>query len=1238
MFSSVSVLHLLHRHINVTGNTQPCEHHFVLLQLLQQGLALATEGLKHVSTWSAHIQELHSWKLSNHQPLPLRRVNVRQVVESPRDHSLRQHYSPQSSPARASAQQDELIATPQRQQQMLLSQQSFQTPTNVASDLILKQQGADTHLASQAQLDQTAESPSRSVTDQQAAAYSAEQITTHLQQLSPSQRLAQSSALKAALAAAAASTPAPSSHTLTISGADPALRDASHVTTAELFASPAAQAARVYASPEPSPTYAAQLNVVESTSIPATTLTVEAAASPASPQTVTQTQTVGLQPVFALPAARAAPIVPAQMQQSPPVTTFSRDVGILSVSQDIPGPVLMPAPVSIMVQQAAVQQAAVQSPPTVEAVSADRSLKPPPGTQPVPAATVLRPAWAFSYTAPPVVPSTAPASADRYIPAVGFSPSQAWVGRDPPADAAVGHVRKQSFAANALDQWAAVPAVPRQEVPSNSNTVAAPLPIASTSTDESASMQVSGVTTAASKGAVYAPGVTSRPLAGSASAAPNQAVTIASPQPAAAPQTVQPQAPAGIQGSAAEQVIIAGSVGVPAAPSVTSPPKRESNKLRNATGVCDTVPAIPVAVAQVPGPSVSIPERTQQGLITDGTVLKDGAYTVGDPTMTPVGEGRTPETLLEGPDEDTLADPETKGLHSSAALDSDSDAWTDADSDDSPTDPEAGPVCEGVETNSDAWSDSIASEPDSPLANSQAALTGSQPAKRSRFSKLVSRAKGPGAASAAEQPQQPQVAESAADSAALADAQMTSSATAAAPAHRSMRSRLFGRTKQQDASAGLPVMQNDDLGTLQGESDEGFSSAAADYGEYAQNSISMPDPVAYDSSLGAYDNASQESMPAAFTFSSSALPSGALSATPIVSQTKPAEEAELDPLSSLFEDRVWSPRLQLPSVMTAATAEADTASHPQQHLHPVAPVYGEFDPLTATLEDYHAYHSSQEQQAAPPLGFQDAHQPQDAAVADAAVQPGKMRSMHRLFKLHKSAKPGGSPTAGPPSDTELTEATAMGEDAAQLTSEEHAPSAVDSNVNQTAAVSRARSKKPFSLLRKHSKGSAHAAEMVQQQQQLAAETVGNPNAALPALAGSIDKPTGQQSTVERVPLTAKDPEEVLHVNTQLGLSAGLPSTFGSFMAAAPRAPAEAVSDSPHKLLLPSPELAQAPPYQVSLNFSLIVSCLFVSPCYRRCMLPRQQQASKLMITVLPVCHLTSESLEQLGIVPGFPSN
>ena len=578
---------------------------------------------------------------------------------------------------------------------------------------------------------------------------------------------------------------------------------------------------------------------------------------------------------------------------------------------------------------------------------------------------------------------------------------------------------------------------------------------------------------------------------------------------------------------------------------------------------------------------------TQQELITDGTVLKVGAYTVGDPTLTPVSEGSTPEALLEGPDEGNLADPEAEG-HGSAALDSDSDAWTDADSDDSPAGHEAGPVCEGVETNSDAWSDSIASEPDSPVANSQAATTGPQPAKRSRFGKLLSRAKGPGAASAPAQPQQPLVTESAADSAAPADAQMTSSATAAAPAHRSMRSRLFGRAKQQDSSAGLPVVQSDDMGTLEEESDEGFSSAAADSGEYAQNSIPMPDPVAHDSSSGVYGDAPQESMPAAFAFPSSVLPSGALSATPILSQTKPAEEAELDPLSSLFEDRVWSPRLQSPSVMTAATAEADTASHQQQHLHPVTPVYGEFDPLTATLDDYHAYQSSKEQQAAPPLGFQGAQQPQEALVADAAAQPRKTRSMPRLFKLRKSAKPSGSPTAGPASDAELTEAPAMGEDAAQLTPEEPAPSVVDSNVTQTAAASRARSKKPFSLLRKHSKGSAHAAEMVQQQQQLAAETLGHSNgisASPPALVGSINEPVGQQSTVERVPFTDKDPEEVLHVNTQLGLSAGLPSTFGSFMAAAPRAPAEAVSGSPRKLPLPRPDLAQLPPYQVRLKLS-----------------------------------------------------
>ena len=78
-----------------------------------------------------------------------------------------------------------------------------------------------------------------------------------------------------------------------------------------------------------------------------------------------------------------------------------------------------------------------------------------------------RPIGAFSYTAPaaPVIaasqasyipaPAVSVASRDAYVPAVAFSPARTRVSRDVLVDAERGHVRKSSFAANALEQWPA---------------------------------------------------------------------------------------------------------------------------------------------------------------------------------------------------------------------------------------------------------------------------------------------------------------------------------------------------------------------------------------------------------------------------------------------------------------------------------------------------------------------------------------------------------------------------------------------------------------------------------------------------------------------------------------------------------------------------------------------------------------------------------------------------------------
>ena len=1136
------------------------------------------------------------------------------MVESPRDHSLRQQFSPRQSPAKVPAQQEQPDAT--LQQQSLSPLQSTQQAASTASEYSLDQGDAQMTMAPPAQLHQAADSPSRVDADQQAAAYSAEQITTHLQRLSPSQRLAQSSALKAALAAAtAASSPPSPTQTLTISGTDPVLRATNHGRSAGLFASPAAQAARVYASPEASPANAAP-QVADSASSPARSLNIELAASPVSPQTVLQTQPPAtVQSVPVLSAVTGTSPVQAGGQQASPVSIASRGANVVPVNPGSHVPSAAPAPVFVPVQQPS-----PLPPPYVQSVTVDTSLQPLSGAQPaaLPVAQMpfIRPVAAFSYTAQAPVPAAVLTPVDRYVPAIGYSPSRARVARNPPADTAPNLIRKQSFAANAVGQWPAVPGVQQQAVASAAGTGSPPLltPSALYSTavvlqpgvPVPAQADTQPVTLASPRGAVYGPGVTSRPLTGLAPTVPPQASlqhppsTLVSAQAMSAPMVVQTQPLPAIP-NAASALSPTAQAGLPSSSTLiiatqpsssaqsfvlsSAPPAVSATQGGGRPRSAAVVPAIPVAAAPAPAvvtASTSVsPEHAEPAPEPQKSAQQDDTVAHGGPSTIPMVEGISSGPQQEGPDVTAASDDEAEVEEApAAALDSDSDAWTDADSDDSLEGPKAGPVGEGVETNSDAWSDSLASEPDSPMGQSPAAAAGQQPAKRSRFGKLLSRGKTGKGSSAPDQQQAPAAAP-ATDAAAPAAAEVTSSAAAAAPARGGMRSRLFGRARRQGASAALPAVQDEGLSVPQ-EADEGSAGQSAvdseEQSDYPQSSVPDPDAIMHGSSFSPYDEAyqmplaQQHLLPAAFEVPDSVLPSSSLSAAPILSQVEAGEEPELDPLSPLFEEQAGSPKPQAASALSQPMVSTNAGMHyqQQQQLHPMTPTYDEFDPLTATVEEFEAFNRSQEKDlASEPQshGTSDAQLPPGGAVSDAAAQPRKTRSMPRLFRLRKPATANASP-ASIASDTELADAADLGLDTMQLPADALGPDAVEDtgNLAAAAAVVPKQRSRPFGLLRRRGKANTPVAETQhpQQQQSLSADDAEQPNAEfapLATMAPSVD----EQNEVERQLVTEGDGERMVRANTQLGLSAGLPATFGSFMAAAPRPSAGAAPRSPAAL-------------------------------------------------------------------------
>lgn len=76
----------------------PVLHSMCLLQLLQQGLLLAAEGLRHLNTWSALVLEMHNWKLSQLQPQPHQRVTLQPLPASTRASYIQTGQAPEQPP------------------------------------------------------------------------------------------------------------------------------------------------------------------------------------------------------------------------------------------------------------------------------------------------------------------------------------------------------------------------------------------------------------------------------------------------------------------------------------------------------------------------------------------------------------------------------------------------------------------------------------------------------------------------------------------------------------------------------------------------------------------------------------------------------------------------------------------------------------------------------------------------------------------------------------------------------------------------------------------------------------------------------------------------------------------------------------------------------------------------------------------------------------------------------------
>ena len=336
---------------------------------------------------------------------------------------------------------------------------------------------------------------------------------------------------------------------------------ASSETTRAISVTPAAQAARAFASPEPSPSYSSHPQPASAGSSAGLRAT-ELAASPVSPQAATEAAVLAMRSEPILSGGTHAREAHTDGSSLPPLPTVSNNTDFDPVPVVESPPVVeksprgiasFPAPVSIPTASVTVSQAVTQEPlnlslPKAEPTAVNRSMpavsraiqQTDLSTAMAPQApAMLRPLGAFSYTVPAAA-TRVPPSTDRYMPAIGFSPSRARVAREPPADPPagplLGHARKQSYTMHPL------PAVPQQVTMSTSGGAPAvdkqeafSVPAVSGSIMSAAPMALS---MAHSSGAVYGPGVTSTPLAATTGLNRNAAsITAAAPMQNLIPQT-----------------------------------------------------------------------------------------------------------------------------------------------------------------------------------------------------------------------------------------------------------------------------------------------------------------------------------------------------------------------------------------------------------------------------------------------------------------------------------------------------------------------------------------------------------------------------------------------------------------------------------------------------------------------------------------------------------------------------
>lgn len=576
---------------------------------------------------------------------------------------------------------------------------------------------------------------------------------------------------------------------------------ASSQTTRAVSTTPAAQAARAFASPEPSPSYSPHPQPASADNSSVGLRAAELAASPVSPQAATEAAVIAMRSEAILSDGTHAWEAQTDGSSLPPLpsASYNRDLDPVPVMES--PPVVessardvdsVPAPVSIPTPSVAVSQATTQEPqylPLSKAEFATVKTNTPaisrliqqtnlPVGMPPQAPIGLRPVGAFSYTVPAAATGV-PSSSDRYIPAIGFSPSRARVARDPPAGPPLGHVRKQSYTVDPL------PAVPQQRPTSNDALAVYEqepfnVPAASASTMPEASMDLSRTETQLT-GAVYGPGVTSTALATgttlsshpavSSTTAPMPVLTETAPSvaaytagpsvpstgflqnpewysesptrqlhatdvlPADAAQLPTPTQAAGV-GFGPPPMLATGLGAAPFSPPVASagpgviPIGPTVAPTAPLYGVCvppssaETVfsaASVAPASAELSGTVFTAPDAANL-VLTPGESTPRGLVLGG---LAPGSQGIAPGPLQAG--QTVAPGPVAEGTEHVLPA-SDLDAWSDADS--VSAEPlsqtwhgrssQPGPVCEGIETNSDVWSDSASSDPGPPLSDTQA--------------------------------------------------------------------------------------------------------------------------------------------------------------------------------------------------------------------------------------------------------------------------------------------------------------------------------------------------------------------------------------------------------------------------------------------------------------------------------------------------------------------------------------